>query len=103
MFKNKILISLISVFFMAVSGNIFANNETTGQYISSAAITADVKAKLLADSDIKSMHINVKTMKKNVILSGYVKTEEQKKKAESIAAAAEGVESVKNNLHVKND
>ncbi len=78
-----------------------AYSETSKQYVKSSAITADVKAKLLADPDVKSLHISVKTKKDVVILTGRVDTADQKEKAASIAAAADGVSSVTNKLVVK--
>jgi hyperosmotically inducible periplasmic protein len=79
-----------------------AYSETSKQYVKSSAITADIKAKLLADPDVKSLHISVKTTKKDVvILTGHVETADQKDKAASIAASADGVTSVTNKLVVK--
>ncbi|MDR3476855.1 MAG: BON domain-containing protein [Gammaproteobacteria bacterium] len=101
MFKNKLLIALFSLFVFGFSSANYAATETTTQYVKSSAITADVKAKLLADADVKSLHITVKTVKDRVVLTGYVNTDAQKEKAASIASTAEGVKSVTNRLKVK--
>jgi hyperosmotically inducible protein len=101
MLRNKLLVGLLSLFVMGFSSLTLAATETAGQYVTSSAITADVKAKLLADSDVKSLHITVKTVKNKVILSGHVATEAQKDKAASIASTAEGVKSVVNRLKVE--
>jgi osmotically-inducible protein OsmY len=67
----------------------------TGKFIKASTITADVKAHLLADADVKSLHISVKTTKSGVVhLSGYVLTDDQKQKAVSIASQVDGVKSV---------
>jgi osmotically-inducible protein OsmY len=78
-----------------------AYSETSKQFVKSSAITADVKAKLLADPDVKSLHISVKTKKDVVILTGHVDTADQKAKAAAIAAGADGVGSVLNKIVVK--
>jgi hyperosmotically inducible periplasmic protein len=76
--------------------------ETTGQYVKNSAVTTAVKADLLANSDVKSLHIKVKTIKHGVVvLSGYVDTEDQKQKAASIAGSSKGVTEVMNKLKVK--
>jgi hyperosmotically inducible protein len=96
---------LVLVSMIVISGTAMVNYanaaETSKQYVKSSAITADVKAKLLADSDVKSLHISVKTVKDKVILTGHVDTADQKDKAGSIASACDGVASVDNRLKVK--
>ncbi len=79
-----------------------SNAESMMKYIKESAITADVKTKLLADPDIKSMHIKVTTSaKKHVTLSGYVNTDAQKQKADDVAKTIAGDGNVKNDLVVK--
>ncbi len=101
-FIKKLLVMLSMVVIgSTVVMNTASAAETSKQYVKSSAITADVKAKLLADSDVKSLHISVKTVKDKVILTGHVDTQDQKEKAGSIAAACDGVASVDNKLKVK--
>jgi hyperosmotically inducible protein len=78
-----------------------ATTASATTYVKDSAITADVKAKLLADTDVKSLHISVRTMHHKVILTGHVETTDQKEKAGSIASSADGVTSVENKLMVK--
>jgi hyperosmotically inducible protein len=98
--KLLVMVSMV-VISSAVMVNYANAAETSKQYVKSSAITADVKAKLLADSDVKSLHISVKTVHDKVILTGHVDTAAQKDKAGSIAAACDGVASVDNKLKVK--
>lgn len=63
-----------------------------------AAITAKVKAKLLADDDIKGMKIDVDTYNGVVMMSGTVESEAQMAKAAALAAEVKGVSSVTNKL-----
>ena len=68
---------------------------------SDSVITTKAKAELLAEKDLKSLQISVKTYKGDVILSGFVDNESAKLKAEAIVSKVEGVKSVKNSLIVK--
>jgi osmotically-inducible protein OsmY len=77
------------------------NEESTGQYVDSSAVTLKVKADLLANKSMKSLPITVNTYKDGVQLSGYVDTAYQKVKAGDIASRVEGVRSVDNQLIVK--
>jgi osmotically-inducible protein OsmY len=107
-FKEKNMLKL-KVFLVAACASLMvfpvvnyaSATETATQFVKSTSITADVKARLLADSDIKSLHISVKTDKGVVMLTGYVHTAEQKAQAEKLASEVDGVKSVKNKLVVK--
>src|SRR5438105_11137911 len=102
MFKTKTSLILASIFISIYVPSIsYANHESTGQYVKSSSITADIKARFLADPDIKSLHIKVKTIRYKVILTGYVNSEDEKNKAESIANEVKGVKEVRNKLIVR--
>lgn len=66
-----------------------------------AAITADVKARLIAEPGIRAFVINVDTYNGAVSLKGNVKTGQQRATAERLARKVKGVKSVKNELAVK--
>ena len=66
-----------------------------------AAITADVKARLIGEPGIRSLSINVDTYNGNVTLKGDVKTAAQRATAERLARKVKGVKSVRNELAVK--
>jgi hyperosmotically inducible protein len=66
-----------------------------------AAITADVKARLIGEPGIRSLSINVDTLNGNVSLKGDVKTGAQRATAERLARKVKGVKSVRNDLAVK--
>ena len=78
-----------------------SKQESTGEYIDSSAITAKVKAAMLAEPGLKSMQIGVETYKDEVQLSGFVDNAEAKVHAGQVALAVKGVRSVRNNLVVK--
>lgn len=65
-----------------------------------AAITTKVKAKLLADDEVKGMKIDVDTYNGVVMLSGKTENEVQMAKAVKLAAEVKGVSRVSNKLTV---
>jgi len=75
--------------------------ESTGEYIDDSAITAKVKADLLADDILKGFQVSVETYKGIVQLSGFVDTQSTRDRAGRIAGKVAGVKEVKNNLIVK--
>jgi hyperosmotically inducible periplasmic protein len=69
--------------------------------VSDSAITADVKAKLLADPGTKVFDIHVETNRGVVTLHGTVRSTAEKELAERLAKSADGVKAVDNDLIVK--
>jgi osmotically-inducible protein OsmY len=65
------------------------------------AITAKVKAALIAEPGLKSTDINVDTKEATVTLSGTVASTELRDKAKQIASSTSGVKNVVDNLVVK--
>ncbi len=76
------------------------DGRTVGQAIDDAAITAEVKAKLLADDRTKGFDINVDTKNGIVTLRGGADTAAAKSAAGRLAGEAKGVVLVKNELVV---
>lgn len=74
---------------------------TLGTKIDDTTVTTRVKTALLADPDIKSFDISVLTFNSEVQLTGFVNNQGQIDQAGQIARAAEGAQSVKNELMVK--
>lgn len=75
--------------------------ESTGQYIDDAAITAKVKTALAKDPDTKALQIQVETFRGEVQLSGFVDSAAAASKAVADAQNVNGVRGVKNSLQVK--
>ncbi|OVZ58809.1 transporter [Pigmentiphaga sp. NML080357] len=75
--------------------------QSAGEYASDAAITAKVKAALVAAKDVSAADVNVETFRHTVQLSGFVDSQAQAARAVEIARGVEGVQSVKNDLRVK--
>jgi len=74
---------------------------TLGEKIDDAAITAAVKSKLLADSLVGGLKIDVDTRDGVVSLSGSVKSQADKDQAVRLARETSGVKDVQDNLVVK--
>jgi len=68
--------------------------------VSDAYITSATKLKLIADSRVPGLDVNVDTRGSEVTLFGMVPTKEAKAAAEEIARGVSGVHSVKNELQV---
>jgi len=97
--KKILLLTFISFFISNCAST--KNNESVGEYIDSATITAKVKADLASDKDVKSIGINVDTYKDVVQLSGFVDNNMQKEKAEQLTKNVKGVKKVINSLNIK--
>jgi hyperosmotically inducible protein len=65
------------------------------------AITAKVKASILAEPGLKSTQINVDTKNATVTLSGTVDSDIMRDRAKQIAMATDGVKNVVDNLNLK--
>ena len=64
-------------------------------------ITTEAKGKLLAEENLKSFKISVETHKGEVLLSGFVGSNETKAKAEEVVSGIKGVKAVKNSIQVR--
>ncbi|RMX08114.1 BON domain-containing protein [Corticibacter populi] len=78
------------------------DQQTVGSYIDDAAITTAVKAKLAEDPTTSAIAISVETLKGEVQLSGFAKSQAEKDRAAAVArSASQHVRSVKNNIVVR--
>ena len=76
-------------------------SESTGEYIDDATVSTKVRAKILADPDVKISEIKVTTYRGTVQLSGFVDNQQMVSKAEADAKSVAGVKEVKNDLIVR--
>ncbi|MGH8578599.1 MAG: BON domain-containing protein [Gammaproteobacteria bacterium] len=77
------------------------SKQSEGGYFDDAMITAKVKAALAQNPGTSAMAISVETNDQTVQLTGSVQSEDEKKKAESVARSVAGVKEVQNKLTVK--
>ena len=73
---------------------------TVGEKLDDAAITAKVKAALIADSRTHAYKVDVATHDGMVSLSGEVASDEEKAAVEAVASKVKGIKSLKNGLTV---
>jgi hyperosmotically inducible protein len=71
-----------------------------GTMVDDSTISSKVKINLISASDVKARHIDVDVLNGVVTLTGLVDSKAEVKRAEEIAMAVEGVQSVTNYLTV---
>ena len=100
--KFRFLLPLMMLSVAAAGCSVKTGQETTGQYVDSAAITTKVKTKLATDGgmDLANL-VKVETVQDVVQLSGFVPTETDRQKAGQIARSVDGVRDVKNDIIVQ--
>lgn len=77
-----------------------STTSTTSQYVDDATITTKVKSTLIADKDTSGTAIKVETDNGTVVLSGNVKTAQEKMRAVDLAKKIDGVKDVKDQIQV---
>lgn len=76
-------------------------DQSVKEYADDAMVTAAVKAKFLADDVVPGLSVAVETQDGVVQLTGDVESQAQATQAENVAKGVDGVQSVKNDLTVK--
>lgn len=89
------------VLFSVTGCAVSRGQESVGAYIDDAGITTLVKARFFEDKDVAGSSISVETLHGTVMLSGFAKSSLERNKAESIARAAKGVTSVRNEILIR--
>ncbi len=77
------------------------HGRTVGTTVDDAVITSSVKSSLIADDLVDAFEIDVDTHRGNVMLSGFVETQNQIDRAVEIAKKTDGVQKVINKLEKK--
>lgn len=73
---------------------------SVGEYTEDAATTTRIKAALTLNTQVSALDIHVETSNSNVILTGKVPTDNDRRVAEEIVRGTKGVVTVANNLQV---
>ena len=74
--------------------------KSAGTNVDDTAVTASVKARLVADKPANLTRVDVDTNQGTVYLNGTVDSPEQRARAEQLAWQSKGVKAVVNNLQV---
>lgn len=85
----------------AATKKLTEQSEKVGGIVNDAAITAKVKAAILAETKLRSLPISVTTTNDHVTLSGIVDSQQSIDRAKEIASSVSGVKKVENLLLVK--
>jgi hyperosmotically inducible protein len=75
--------------------------ESVGAYVDDAAITTNIKARMVEDKSVDASANSVETLNGTVQLAGFAKDRLEKQTAESIAMKVKGVKAVQNNITVR--
>jgi hyperosmotically inducible protein len=101
-FSKTLTRVLLSFFVASFLGCATASKqETTGEYIDDATVTARVKTAIYKEPTLKVAQINVETLRGEVQLSGFVNSSDAKSRAGEVARDVKGVKSVNNDLQVR--
>jgi hyperosmotically inducible periplasmic protein len=85
----------------STSQSMAATSEKVAAAVDDTALTAKVKAALLAEPGLKSLQINVETKNAEVVLSGFVDSDASRERAKQVASNISGVATVVDQLTVK--
>lgn len=99
--KKFILIPVLTTTIALSACSVLSGDRTINQFGSDSATTANVKAELLNNPKVTSLPIHVDTDQGTVVLSGFVKNNEQKNEAARAAAKAKGARIVQNKIVVR--
>ena len=99
--RTLIIAAAMGLTLVTTGCSVVRGQESTSAYVDDAAITAEVKAKLVGDNSVNAGAINVQTLHGEVALSGFAKSNAERDRAEQIAGAVKGVRKVRNNLVVR--
>ncbi|MCX7614088.1 MAG: BON domain-containing protein [Caldimicrobium sp.] len=84
-----------------VVNNLRVGKRGIKSYLTDKEITAKVKAKFIADPELKALSIDVDTLRGVVTITGVVTKEEHRRRAVDLAKSVEGVKEVIVNIQVK--
>ena len=97
--RSIAIVGALSAALAACAGG--PGKESTGELLDDSVITTKVKTAIIAEKGIDSTAVSVETNKGRVLLSGFVKSSNQRNRAEQIARDTHGVRSVSNHLEVR--
>ena len=94
-------VALAAVALLVATGcNVMRGEQSAGDYVDDATLTARVKAALLDDDQVKGTNFNVDVYQAKVTLSGVTDSREQARRAEQIARQTPGVKGVESTIRV---
>jgi hypothetical protein len=98
--KRVLFVVAVLAFASTILVSLGYSSESVGQYVDDSVITSDIKAKILTDSELKSLSISVSTNQGNVTLSGQVPNSAAEDRLIQMTKDVKGVKSVNSNLRL---
>jgi osmotically-inducible protein OsmY len=86
---------------VATGCSVTSKQESVGEFVDDATITARVKSRFAEDQTVAATRIQVETLKGVVQLSGFAVSEAEKQRAAQIASQVPGVKQVQNAVVVR--
>ena len=81
--------------------SVMRGQQSAGSYVDDTGITTAIKAKFVEDKVVSAGSINVETLSGTVQLSGFARSEDEKRQAEQIARNTRNVRAVRNDIVVR--
>lgn len=75
--------------------------ESTGELVDDSVITTKIKTAMVTDKLVSATSVSVETFKGRVLLSGFVKSDDERIAAEGIARSVKGVKEIENKIEVR--
>lgn len=98
----KAILVLLAFLSVSVLGGCAGSRskQDTSEMVDSSSITTKVKTKLLTDQRVDGLNIHVDTLNDTVQLSGFVRSQDEKRRAGLLASQISGVKEVVNSLEI---
>jgi hyperosmotically inducible periplasmic protein len=102
MLIHKTVFTVAALAMFATAGcAVTRGQQSVGDYVDDAGITASVKARLLENENVAGTSISVETLNGTVMLSGFAKSQSEMNIAESLTRQVAGVTSIENQIVVR--
>jgi hyperosmotically inducible protein len=95
------LIAVLALIGSVAACDAISGKETAGQYVDDATITTRVRTAFAQDPVVKAREVGVETLRSEVQLSGFVRTNDEAVRAAQIAQNTPGVRAVRNNIQIR--
>ena len=98
--SKALLCAVLGASVLATGCAAVKGQETVGEFADDTVITTQAKARMVEDKNVSASAVSVETLKGVVQLSGFVKTQAEKARAEEIVRGVKHVKSIVNNIIV---
>lgn len=100
---KKRLLGALSLLLILASCAGARKDQEPEELVGSATISTKVKTKLLTDQRVNGLDVNVDSFEDTVLLTGFVRSQEEKERAALLAGQVPGVREVENELQIRGE